>query len=243
MHQLTCHPTPQNKAQIEAILSQNGALAITQTGTSLTAIFTEPPKQLTLPIPHTWQELQASDWQYTDARDIAGLQVQCPNTVFGNLDHPTTRLCLQMLETVLVEHPKPETLSVVDIGSGSGILSLVAWTYGVRQIVGLDIDPEATACALGNAKQNQISGIDFITQDLHQWQPESAIDLLIANIPGEHLLPFLSVLSESDKMNGAILSGISTANLALVQPMIESLDFNIEQIELEGWYGWILSKT
>ncbi len=68
-----------------------------------------------------------------------------PGPGFGDLSHPTTRLCLRLMASIV----KGKT--VLDIGSGSGVLSLAAAALGATEVRGIDIDPEAVAHARENA--------------------------------------------------------------------------------------------
>jgi ribosomal protein L11 methyltransferase len=73
---------------------------------------------------------------------------------FGTGHHPTTALCLEILEEILLsEHLE----SVLDVGTGSGILALAALQLGVRQAVGLDLDAEALEVAAENARRNHLA--------------------------------------------------------------------------------------
>jgi ribosomal protein L11 methyltransferase len=81
-----------------------------------------------------------------------------PGMAFGTGTHPTTRLCLRELEERIAVIPESlETRpSVLDVGTGSGILSIAAVKLGARHVVGIDIDQRA----LGNARRNiRINGL------------------------------------------------------------------------------------
>lgn len=73
-----------------------------------------------------------------------------PGAGFGDLSHPTTRLCLDLMEG------RVEGKTIIDIGSGSGVLALAALVFGARQAVGIDIDPKAIDHARENALLNQL---------------------------------------------------------------------------------------
>lgn len=71
-----------------------------------------------------------------------------PGPGFGDLSHPTTRLTLRMMA------PHVPRKAVIDVGSGSGVLSLAAAKLGARQVYGIDIEQEAVAHATKNATLN-----------------------------------------------------------------------------------------
>lgn len=76
-----------------------------------------------------------------------------PGAGFGDLSHPTTYLMLEMLKT----HAKDE--SIIDIGTGSGILALAALALGAKSAIGIDIDPAAIKHAKENAKINGLRAV------------------------------------------------------------------------------------
>ncbi|MBI2743024.1 MAG: 50S ribosomal protein L11 methyltransferase [Chlamydiales bacterium] len=79
-----------------------------------------------------------------------------PGPGFGDLSHPTTRLMLESMA------PEVKGKMLVDIGSGSGILTLAAWLLGATQCIGIDIDPDAVVHARENAKVNGAEeGVEF----------------------------------------------------------------------------------
>jgi ribosomal protein L11 methyltransferase len=83
-----------------------------------------------------------------------------PGMAFGTGTHPTTRMCLQVLEVLIPSFVHPP--SVLDYGTGSGILAIAAQKLGAKDIVAVDIDPEAIRNARKNASANRLHGrIDF----------------------------------------------------------------------------------
>ena len=84
-----------------------------------------------------------------------------PGMAFGTGTHPTTQLCLEMLETSLLRAqanlPTSQALTVIDVGCGSGILSVAALKLGANHALGVDIDPLAVAAAADNAALNGVA--------------------------------------------------------------------------------------
>lgn len=78
---------------------------------------------------------------------------------FGTGEHPTTRLCIEWLQAVLRDEQSPagSKLRVLDYGSGSGILGLVAVALGALEVVGVEVDRDAIAAAHRNGNENGIS--------------------------------------------------------------------------------------
>src|SRR5262249_47806370 len=99
-----------------------------------------------------------------------------PGRAFGTGAHPTTRLCLELVSEL-------EPASLVDIGCGSGVLSIAATKLGFAPVVGLDNDPHAIEAARANAAANDLA-LDFEQADaLVDPLPEA--DVAIANMSAE----------------------------------------------------------
>ncbi|MFT7626014.1 MAG: ribosomal protein L11 methyltransferase [Myxococcota bacterium] len=126
-----------------------------------------------------------------------------PGMAFGTGTHETTRLCLRALDS-LVE-PGTHTL---DVGCGSGILSIAAAQLGARPIVALDIDQPAVDATLANAKVNRVEGrIDVSMTDLQD--VPGTFDLVIANILSSILVQIKEGLKAHVSPGGSLLlSGI-----------------------------------
>ncbi|NBX99033.1 MAG: 50S ribosomal protein L11 methyltransferase, partial [Burkholderiaceae bacterium] len=83
-----------------------------------------------------------------------------PGLAFGTGSHPTTRLCLQWLESQFNLHHR----SLLDYGCGSGILAIAAKKLGCEPVLGIDIDPQAIIAATSNAEINH-EAVDFVLPD------------------------------------------------------------------------------
>src|ERR1700736_3931619 len=88
---------------------------------------------------------------------------------FGTGQHSTTAMSLRLLEQLT--HGWPPGWSMIDLGTGSGILALAAKIFGARHIVGIDIDPVAISTAKGNAELNGIADVHFKVADVLKWRP------------------------------------------------------------------------
>lgn len=135
---------------------------------------------------------------------------------FGTGHHPTTALCIEALEEILsVERIE----SVLDVGTGSGILSLAALVMGVPRAIGLDIDANALDVAAQNARLNNLAD----RLQLILGGPDTADGtwpLVIANVLGAPLIDMASTLVRRVGKGGwLILSGIAS-----------SLEFEVRQV-------------
>jgi ribosomal protein L11 methyltransferase len=97
---------------------------------------------------------------------------------FGTGSHPSTRLCLAILE----DHLRSDDV-VLDLGTGSGILSIAAARLGARRVAALDIDPEAVDAASENIARNGVS--DCI--EVHLGSMDEIRRLLASNLPSPDL--------------------------------------------------------
>jgi ribosomal protein L11 methyltransferase len=100
-----------------------------------------------------------------------------PKMAFGTGDHPTTVLCLAAVDAFCAAHPGA---SVLDVGTGSGVLALMAKKLGAGRVVGVDNDPMSVTLATENALLNGISGVELSGAPLEQ--VEGHFDLVLANI-------------------------------------------------------------
>lgn len=125
-----------------------------------------------------------------------------PGAAFGTGSHPTTRLCLRWLESALEEHP---SRSVLDYGSGSGILAIAALKLGAASALGIDIDEQALETARDNARQNQVAAEFRSGADPLDFQA----DITVANILSHPLIMLAPLLASHTKVSGQLaLSGI-----------------------------------
>lgn len=122
---------------------------------------------------------------------------------FGTGEHATTELSLRLLEE-LTRTWSPGW-SLVDLGTGSGILALAAKKLGARRVFGIDNDSMAISTAKKNARTNKLRGIYFQLCDVHSWKPPRKVDVVTANLFSELLLALLPKLRRAKWL---IVSGI-----------------------------------
>lgn len=80
-----------------------------------------------------------------------------PGMAFGTGTHPTTQMCLEAIEEFFGDKVKRRSLTAIDVGCGSGILSIAALKLGAEHVLGVDVDPEALESARQNAALNGVS--------------------------------------------------------------------------------------
>ena len=122
---------------------------------------------------------------------------------FGTGEHVTTAMSLRFLEQ-LTRRWNPGW-SVVDLGTGSGILALAGKCLGAGRVVGIDNDPRAISMAKSNARLNRIRGAGFVFGDVGKWNSAQETDVITANLYSNLLIEMLPKLRGSGWL---ILSGV-----------------------------------
>jgi len=165
-----------------------------------------------------------------------------PGMAFGSGTHPTTQLSLILIEECLAENPITEML---DIGCGSGILSIAGAKLGVSSVLGVDTDPDAIRVSLANAEKNQESDKNNFAQgsvkELIQNEFQfSQAPLVVANI----IAPVLTRLFEDGLRDivspegNLILSGILEEQLSGILTLLDEHGFNLKTQRQQGeWIG------
>jgi ribosomal protein L11 methyltransferase len=127
-----------------------------------------------------------------------------PGMAFGTGTHATTVLCIQALE----ERLKKKGLSVLDVGTGSGILSIIAAKLGAKEVWGIDIDGVALENARENVENNQVSDIVTLRKG-SIGSLQKKFDVIVANIDLKSLRRMRKpLLNHLENQGFLILSGI-----------------------------------
>ena len=137
-------------------------------------------------------------WKKIKNKSITNVIIN-PGSGFGTGTHPTTKLCINWIEENNIN-----SKSLIDYGSGSGILAIVAKLNGANKVVGADIDKKAINNAFQNCTLNNIK-IPFI--DLNKASIHKKFDIIIANILSSTLIQ-LSTIFKTLAKEKIILSGI-----------------------------------
>jgi len=157
----------------------------------------------------SWEEVQPRE-------DDIVLRLD-PGMAFGTGGHETTRLCLELLERIMEEMPLMHSPSVLDLGTGSGILAMAAVQMGAGRVCAVDIDPEAVEVArenlAANGLQDQVECSTTPVESMH-----GSFDIILANILAEELVRLADHLSARLAPGGSlILSGILAEKEGLVR--------------------------
>jgi ribosomal protein L11 methyltransferase len=130
-----------------------------------------------------------------------------PGMAFGTGTHETTRLAAALLIEEMLQAGQPHGRSLLDVGTGTGILALVAQRLGAGHVVGLDNDPEARRTARENLERNRETRVTIKDNDLAD--ETSQYDIVVANIIDGVLMMLHADLARALKPGGRmILSGV-----------------------------------
>ena len=159
-----------------------------------------------------------------------------PGMAFGTGTHDTTRLCLELLEEVVT----PET-RILDVGTGSGILSVGGVLLGAPSALGVDIDPVAVKVANENAEINKVNGkTEFVCGDLTD-KVHGKFEIVTANIVADVIIRLLSTVKNYLLKGGVlIVSGIIDTRADEVENACHEAGFVTEKRLEHG--GWVAIK-
>jgi ribosomal protein L11 methyltransferase len=140
-----------------------------------------------------------------------------PGMAFGTGGHETTRLCLELLEQIMDDMPLLLSPSVLDLGTGSGILAMAAVQLGAGRVCAVDIDPQAVEVARENLAANGLTEqVECSTTPLESMA--GSFNVILANILAEELVRLAPFLAERLAPGGSlVLSGILAEKEGLVR--------------------------
>lgn len=165
-----------------------------------------------------------------DGRKVLNIE---PGLAFGSGGHDTTRLCLEALE----KHITPDT-EMLDVGCGSGILSVAGLLLGAKRAVGVDIDPLAVKTAKENGKMNGFNEPEYTVLEGNLTDKVSGkFDVVAANIVADIIIMFAKDVGDYLKDGGSfITSGIIDVRENDVLDAFEKYGFEVvARHESKGW--------
>ncbi len=179
----------------------------------------------------SWEEVKEED------RNKKILHID-PGTAFGTGMHETTRLCIGQIK----KYVTPET-EILDVGTGSGILSIIALMYGAEHAVGTDLDPCAVEAVTQNKEANGIPSGNFellIGNIITEKEVQDTVgcecyDIVVANILADVLVPLTPVIEPCLKPGGIyITSGIIEGKEELVADAMEAAGLTVLEVNALG---------
>ena len=167
--------------------------------------------------------------------DRVGIVIE-PGMAFGTGHHATTRVCLELIEELSVQYKD----SMIDIGTGTGILAIAARKLGIKRVVAIDIDYEAIRVAKENAEKNHTEDIIFVHGPAYLIK--ECFSIVVANLTMHKIIEnfedIKKLLSQGGKM---VLSGILEEQKQEFKSFLEFKgikDYKI--IKKDKWLGLLL---
>lgn len=179
----------------------------------------------------SWEEVKEED------KDRMIIHID-PGTAFGTGMHETTQLCIRQLKKYVTEDTE-----ILDVGTGSGILSIVALKLGAKHAVGTDLDPCAVPAVEENKEANEIPVQDFdmmIGNIIDDKDVQDAVgyekyDIVAANILADVLVPLTPVIVNQMKKGGIyITSGIIDQKEETVVKAVKDAGLEILEVTYQG---------
>ncbi len=178
-------------------------------------------------------------WEQYDNKENRIVISLDPGAAFGTGSHATTSLCLEILEKRVASDT-----TVLDIGTGSGILAIAADLLGAQSAIGVDIDAQSVKTAIQNAEINGVSDkTEFLVGDLAD-KISGKYDIVCANIVADVVIRLFDNVADFMKDDGIlIVSGIIDMRAGDVEAAASQHDFKIiESLMREEWHAYVLTK-
>jgi ribosomal protein L11 methyltransferase len=187
-----------------------------------------------LVIKPTWEEYRAQGDEKVIEMD--------PGMAFGTGHHATTTLSLELVKTIVLEKG---CTSVLDVGTGTGILGMAAALFGAEKILGIDNDPEAVAAAFENVHRNRLEKRMQILPDA-LGDVEGPFCLVVANIIHNVLIDLADDLAGQVAEGGhLVLSGILTGEQSEhIESLFTGKGFDLRRhLQKKEWSALLFKKT
>lgn len=187
----------------------------------------------------SWEEVKEED------KDRMIIHID-PGTAFGTGMHETTQLCIRQLKKYVTEDTE-----MLDVGTGSGILSIVALKLGAKHAVGTDLDPCAVPAVEENKEANEIPVQDFdmmIGNIIDDKEVQDAVgyekyDIVAANILADVLVPLTPVIVNQMKKGGIyITSGIIDQKEETVVKAVKDAGLEVLEVTYQGEWVSITAR-
>ena len=198
-------------------------------------------KQYFHPMPIGEKLLIRPVWE--DEYDAGGRKILHiePGLAFGTGSHPTTKLCLETLEKYI-----DESSTVLDIGCGSGILSIASLLLGAESAFGVDIDSLAVKTAMANAEENGFGNDRFnVVQGNLSDKVSGKYNVIVANIVADIIIEFNKEVGKFLDDDGVYITGgiIEAREDEVLMSFIQNGFEVIERFDEKGWLVFVLKKA
>jgi ribosomal protein L11 methyltransferase len=169
--------------------------------------------------------------------------VMDPGQAFGTGLHSSTRLCLKMLQHAVDVYLSPHSISLLDVGTGSGILSIAAERFEIGKIIAIDNDPLAVEVAEENRVLNHCTNMKVAATPLSQLS--ETFDIVVANILMETHRELFPLYLKALKPRGQlILSGVLGSQRGDLFELVQSNGMRVEVSSLlQEWVAVLATNT
>ena len=186
-------------------------------------------------------------WETVEEEDQGKMVLHIdPGTAFGTGMHETTQLCIRQLK----KYVTPDTV-LLDVGTGSGILGILALMFGAQRVVGTDLDICAVEAVLENLESNHIDPEKFemmigniITEkEIQDRVGYGCYDIVVANILADVLVALSPVIVNQMKPGGIyITSGIIDDKEAVVVEAVKAAGLEVLEVAYQGEWGGVTAR-
>ena len=183
----------------------------------------------------TWERYTAS------GRDIV-IEID-PGMAFGTGQHPSTRMCLEAIEDILLKDRTIKKWRVLDVGTGTGILGISCAKLGAEKVVCVDIDKKAADIAQENVMINHVEDrVEVINRDVNTIH--APFDLIVANLTAKILVKLHAHLMSLIEDGGClVISGIIEQNRNDIESHFLTDKFALHHVITEKeWVCYVLHK-
>jgi ribosomal protein L11 methyltransferase len=176
-------------------------------------------------------------WEEYSSREDDIVIKMDPGQAFGTGTHPTTAMCLEMVEQYVNNGD-----TVVDVGTGSGILAVTAALLGAEKVLALDTDPVAVQMAGENVRQNGVSSVVEVREGNLLHNVKGPFDVVVANILSSVIIELAPAAVKVLKAGGCfIASGIIKERLPEVLAVLEREKFIVKELREQGEWVALLA--
>lgn len=177
----------------------------------------------------TWENYQKEDNEIIVELD--------PGMAFGTGTHETTKMCSQLLEKYVKSGD-----NIYDIGTGSGILSIIAAKLGAKKIHSMDIDEVAVRVATENCKINRVDEKIIVSKGIIEDLPDVGVQIIVANIIANVIIDIAKEVNKRLVQQGIfITSGIIRERREEVEEAYRILGFKlVEAVEMGEWVALVM---
>ncbi len=180
------------------------------------------------------QFIIAPPWENLDATEKIVIRIE-PNMAFGTGTHDTTKLCLKAIGELY-----RDDMSILDVGTGTGILAIAAAKLGATHIHACDTDVDSVKIARENAVLNQTAWIDFREGSLGADVPQ--FDFVFANLTIDVIVPILDLLLAKAR-SLLLLSGILAEQRSIIEAQLLSCQRSNFTVETSGEWISVVVKV